>query len=117
MKTYLYPQNLRATANLWLWSLKDFAIMMVAALLAVLLLVNTGFFAPVVAVFIFAFVTIRLEDVTVLDFLRYAVKFFLSAQQHFEWRADSVRGQSARRAVPVFVAKPSAPKHGGEKTA
>ena len=24
MTTYLYPQNLKATANLWLWSLKDF---------------------------------------------------------------------------------------------
>ena len=33
MKTYLYPQNLRATANLWLWSLRDFAIMCVALLL------------------------------------------------------------------------------------
>jgi len=87
LKTYLYPQNLRATANLWLWSLKDFAILMTTALLAVLLLVNTGFFAPVVAVFLFGFMTIRLEDVTVLDYLRYAVKFFISTQQHFEWRA------------------------------
>lgn len=25
MTTYLYPQNLKATANLWLWSLRDFA--------------------------------------------------------------------------------------------
>jgi hypothetical protein len=110
----LYPQNLRATANLWLWSLKDFAILMVTALLAVLLLVNTGFFAPVAAVFIFAFVTIRLEDVTVLDFLRYAVKFFLSTQQHFEWRADSARSQFAHRAAPLFTAKPPALKHGGK---
>jgi hypothetical protein len=86
MKTYLYPQNLKATANLWLWRLKDFAILMVAALIAVLILVNTAFFLPVVAVLIYAFVTIRLEDVTVLDFLRYAIKFFISAQQYFEWR-------------------------------
>ena len=25
MKLYIYPQNLKATANLWLWSLRDFA--------------------------------------------------------------------------------------------
>ena len=27
MKTYLYPQNLKARANLWLWSLRDFVIL------------------------------------------------------------------------------------------
>jgi hypothetical protein len=86
MKTYLYPQNLRATANLWLWSLRDFAILMVSSLLAVLLLVNTGFFAPVALVPMYGFMTIRLEDVTVMDFLRYAIKYFISTQQHFEWR-------------------------------
>ena len=27
MTQYLYPQNLKAAANMWLWSLKDFAIL------------------------------------------------------------------------------------------
>ena len=26
MITYIYPQNLKATANLWLWGLRDFTI-------------------------------------------------------------------------------------------
>ena len=43
MTQYLYPQNLKATANLWLWSLKDFMIMGIAALLSIIILVNTGF--------------------------------------------------------------------------
>lgn len=34
MTSYLYPQNLKATANLWLWGLRDFAIFSIAALLA-----------------------------------------------------------------------------------
>ena len=46
MTQYLYPQNLKATANLWLWSLKDFMIMGIAALLSIILLVNTGFPIP-----------------------------------------------------------------------
>ena len=29
MKLYIYPQNLKATANLWLWSLRDFALICV----------------------------------------------------------------------------------------
>jgi hypothetical protein len=111
LKTYLYPQNLRATANLWLWSLKDFAILMTTALLAVLLLVNTGFFAPVVAVFLFGFMTIWLEDVTVLDYLRYAVKFFISTQQHFEWR------RSEPASAPRLTLPLPKPRHGGKQTA
>ena len=31
-KQYIYPQNMRASATLWLWSLKDFAIIVVGAL-------------------------------------------------------------------------------------
>jgi len=86
MKTYLYPQNLKAAANLWLWGLKDFAVLVVAALIAVLILVNTGILVPVVAVLIYAFMTIRLEEITVMDFLRYAIKFFITTQQYYEWR-------------------------------
>jgi len=86
MKTYLYPQNLKASANLWLWSLRDFAILVVAALISVLILVNTFIYGPVVLVLIYAFLTIRLEDFTVMDFLRCAVRFFITTQQYFIWR-------------------------------
>ena len=86
MKTYLYPQNLKATANIWLWGLRDFTILAVAALISVLIFVNTLFYVPVVLVLIYAFMTIRLEDITVMDFLRYALKFFITTQQYFEWR-------------------------------
>lgn len=39
MTQYIYPQNLKATANLWLWGLRDFVILAVTALLSVLALV------------------------------------------------------------------------------
>ena len=35
---------------------------------------------------IFAFLTIRMEDTTVLDFLRYAASYFISSQQSYDWR-------------------------------
>ena len=35
MKEYMYPKNLKATANLWLWGLKDFIILAVLTLFAV----------------------------------------------------------------------------------
>ena len=43
MTSYLYPQNLKATANLWLWGLRDFTIFCIAALLSVVVLVQLRF--------------------------------------------------------------------------
>ncbi|MGN0473728.1 MAG: hypothetical protein ACI4IJ_01430 [Acutalibacteraceae bacterium] len=86
MTTYLYPQNLKATANLWLWSLRDFAILCISALLSVLALVQLGFMLPAAATLCFGFLTIRPDDTTVLDFIRYAARYFISTQQEFIWR-------------------------------
>lgn len=85
MTTYLYPQNLKATANMWLWSLRDFAIMSIAMLLSVLILANTRMVIPLAVTLCFGFLTIRLEETTVMDFIRYAVKYFISTQQDFYW--------------------------------
>lgn len=74
MTQYLYPQNLKATANLWLWSLKDFVILGIAALLSVVMLVQLRFIIPAAVTLCFGFLTIRLDDTTVLDFMRYAVR-------------------------------------------
>ena len=86
MTQYLYPQNLKATANLWLWSLRDFAILGISALLSILALVELQFLLPAALTLCYGFLTIRLEDTTVLDFIRYAVRYFISTQQHFTWR-------------------------------
>ena len=40
MTRYIYPQNLKATANLWLWSMRDFVIIAVAVLLSAVILVQ-----------------------------------------------------------------------------
>ena len=86
MTQYLYPQNLKATANLWLWGLRDFMILGVAALLSIVLLVRLRMAVPLALTLCFGFLTIRLEDSTVLDFLIHAVRFSLSTQQYFEWK-------------------------------
>ena len=85
MTTYLYPQNLKATANLWLWSLRDLAIMSIALLLSILILAQTRIIVPLTVTLCFGFLSIRLEDTTILDFIRYAVKYFISTQQTYFW--------------------------------
>ena len=83
---YLYPKNLKAKANLWLWGMKDFLILCVLAVVSVILLVEFGWLVPAAVTLCFAFLTIRKEDMTVLDYIRYAVKYFLTDQQYYEWR-------------------------------
>ncbi len=34
----------------------------------------------------YAFLTIQVEDTTIMDFIRYACAYFLTTQQYFEWR-------------------------------
>ena len=87
MTQHLYPQNLKATANLWLWSLRDFAILCIAVLLSALALVQLGMFIPAAVTLCFGFLTIRMDDTTVLDYMRYAVRYLISTQQYFEWAA------------------------------
>ncbi len=86
MTTYLYPQNLKATANLWLWSLRDFAIIGIAALLSVLIASVSGFLIPLAVTLGYGFLTIRADETTVMDYIKYAVRYFISTQQYFEWR-------------------------------
>ena len=86
MTQYLYPQNLKATANLWLWGLRDFCIIGIAALLSVVLLVHLKIFIPAATTLVYGFLTIRMDDTTVMDYMKYAVKFLITTQQYYEWR-------------------------------
>lgn len=86
MTIYIYPQNLKATANLWLWSMRDFVILAIAVLLSAVILVQLKTVMLAAVTLCYGFLTIRMDDTTVLDFMRYAVKYLISAQQYFEWR-------------------------------
>ena len=88
-KQFIYPQNMRASATLWLWSLKDFAIIVVGALFSAMVLATTRILIPAVLTAAFAFLSIRNDDTTILDFIKYAVRYFISTQQYFEWGIKS----------------------------
>ncbi|MBS6955399.1 MAG: hypothetical protein KH230_19470 [Enterocloster asparagiformis] len=76
---YIYPDNLKSKATLWLWQLKDIGIIGVCAVVSILALTQAGFFPPIVLTAVFAFLTIRFEDT-------YACRFFFTCQQLYEWR-------------------------------
>ncbi len=91
MTQYIYPQNLKATANLWLWSLRDFAIICVGLLLSVLGLTQLHLLLPVALTAAYAFLSIRMEEITVLDYMRYAGRFLLFSQQEFHWQMEGTQ--------------------------
>ena len=70
------------------WELRDIGIIGVGLLLSVLALTQTGIALPLVVTAVFAFLTIRHEGTSILDFIRYAAAFLLTKQQYYEWRLD-----------------------------
>ncbi len=82
---FIYPDNLRAKAKLWLWELKDIAVIGIGFLFSVLALTQgAGMFLLVLTV-LYAFLSIRMEGASILDFLRCAVCFLFLHQQYYEW--------------------------------
>lgn len=83
---YIYPDNLTAKATLWLWELRDVAVIGTGCILSVLALVQWGQPILLVLTALYAFLSIRLEGASILDFLRHAVRFLFLRQQYYEWR-------------------------------
>ena len=85
---YIYPDNLKASPMLFLWRLKDLAVIGIGALISMVSLSQTGFSIPLAVTLAYAFLAIRFEDTSVLDFIKYAVKYFFIEQQEFRWRLN-----------------------------
>ena len=82
---FIYPDNLKAKATLWLWQLRDVAVMGVGFVLSVLILAQWSFLPPLVATFLYGFLSIRVEDASILDFLHHAACFLFLKQQYYIW--------------------------------
>ena len=87
---YIYPNNLKAKPTLWLWALRDMAVIGVCLVLSVLTLVELGLVPPLIGTVLYAVLSIRLEDASILDFLRYAMCFLFLKQQYYEWEERKI---------------------------
>ncbi|MCM1062769.1 MAG: hypothetical protein NC452_21210 [Eubacterium sp.] len=83
---YIYPDNLKASPTLFLWRLKDLVVIGIGALISVFAMAQTGFSLPVIITLVYAFLAIRHDDVSILDFIKYAARYFFIEQQEFRWR-------------------------------
>lgn len=69
-----------------LWELRDVGMIGIGLLISVFAISQLAIFLPIVITAVYAFLTIRFEDTSILDFIRYACVFFIFKQQTFEWR-------------------------------
>ncbi len=83
--TYIYPDNLKSKAMLWLWQLRDIGVIGIGLLLSVFALAQLKFLPPIVITALYAFLTIHFDDTSILDFIKYACAFFFTKQQVYEW--------------------------------
>lgn len=68
--TYIYPNDLKAKPTLWLWALRDVAVTGICLVLSVLALVELRLVPPLICTVLYAFLSIRVEDASILDFLK-----------------------------------------------
>ena len=86
MKTYIYPENLRASVKLWFWSVRDFIIICGEIILSVVILVNFWNVLPFAATACFAYLSLRVDETPIIDYIFNPMKFFLTSQQLYLWR-------------------------------
>jgi len=92
VKEYMYPDNLKGKPILWLWYLRDIGILGVGAIISVILITTTSFYLPLAFVAVYGFLSIRTDDVSILDSIIYACNYFVFKQQYFVWEKESLKG-------------------------
>ena len=85
---YIYPDNLKQKATMWLWKLSDLSAIGIAGLISIILVTQLRFFPPIVFTAVYAFLTIQFDGASVKDFLRYALNYFVAKQQFYVWEVE-----------------------------
>ena len=82
---------MRTEAKLWFWGLKDIIILAVALTVSVVSWAKLNFIVPAARTLIYGVLAMRLDDCSVLDYIKRAARFFITTQQYFEWKEGADR--------------------------
>lgn len=77
---------MRTQTKLWLWSLKDIIILGIALTISVVSWAKLGFIIPAALTAVYAILTMRMDENSILDYIKCSWRYFISTQQYFEWR-------------------------------
>ena len=81
---YISPKH-EGVCNLMVMVIKGFCCSYNRALFSAIVLATTKLMIPAVLVGTYALLSIRADGTTMLDFIKYGIKFFISTQQYYEW--------------------------------
>lgn len=85
---YYYPENLKSEPLLLLWRLKDVIKIGATGLVALFAAIQTGSLFLLVIVLAVAFLCVRVDDTSAMEFLKYAVRYFITQKQMFTWGGE-----------------------------
>ena len=77
---------MRTQVKLWFWTLRDIIILGVALTVSVISWAKLNFIVPAALTVLYGFLTIRIDEYSILDFIKRAWRYFVSTQQYFEWK-------------------------------
>ena len=105
---------MKAESSMWLWTMRDFTVVAACALISALVFAATKSPAPLAVTGVYGFLTIRFEDVCILDFLGWAIQYFITAQQKFrrELPGKKERKRKEKLAVRDFLHIKGFTQHG-----
>lgn len=86
MKTYIYPENLKADVKLWFWNIRDFILICTGIILSVIIFVNLWNVIPISVTACYAILSIRAGETSIMDYIFNAVKYFVLSQQIYFWK-------------------------------
>lgn len=74
---------------MFLWTLRDMLVIIIGAALSAACATVLHLMIPGVLVGVYAFLTMRIGgELNISDYIRFAVRFFITTQQEFFWRFD-----------------------------
>lgn len=85
MKEYIYPKDLKISAIIFLWRLRDAAILLVFSVTAIIIFGLTKSVFSLVAAAVFGVLTIDIGGMRIYDYLKLCTQFF-GGQRVFFWR-------------------------------
>lgn len=85
MKEYIYPKDLKVSAIMFLWRLRDAAILVLLTVTAVILFGLAKTIVPLVGAAVFGVLTIDIGGIRIYDYLKLCTQFF-GGQRIFFWR-------------------------------
>lgn len=94
---YLYPNNLKAKPKLWLWQLKELVIIGITTLIAVLFYSQFNNIYPLVGSAVYALLSLRLDDMSMLDFIIHSCHFFIFSSQTYTWSNERSLNDNTRK--------------------